>query len=174
VSRNGNGSAATNGNGNGSVGVTFESFTETFSQVPTAVTVVTTKNGDDSAHGTTVSAFCSLSIDPPLLLVALDRSSDLLKLLRKTRRFGVNLLSGDQEDVGVTCAKKGSDKFRAVSWTDEHGLPRIEGAAAWLECDVQKLLPGGDHVIVVGLVTACETGEAEPLVYHRRRFLQLT
>lgn len=173
MSRNDNGAARANGTGNGLVGVSFESFTETFSQVPTAVTVVTTMNGSGSAHGTTVSAFCSLSLDPPLLLVALDRSSDLLKLLRKTRRFGVNLLSADQEEVGINCAKKGADKFKAVSWTDEHGLPRIEGAAAWLECDVQRLLPGGDHVIVVGLVTACETGEAEPLVYHRRRFLQL-
>jgi flavin reductase (DIM6/NTAB) family NADH-FMN oxidoreductase RutF len=168
-----NGSHA-NGNGSDAVGVSFESFTETFSQVPQAVTVVTTKNGDDSAHGTTVSAFCSLSVDPPLLLVALDRSSDLLKLLRTTMRFGVNLLSGDQAEVGLTCAKKGADKFEAVSWTDEHGLPRIDGTAAWLECEVQELLPGGDHVIVVGLVTACTTEEAEPLVYHRRRFLQLT
>jgi flavin reductase (DIM6/NTAB) family NADH-FMN oxidoreductase RutF len=168
-----NGSHA-NGNGSDAVGVSFESFTETFSQVPQAVTVVTTKNGDDSAHGTTVSAFCSLSVDPPLLLVALDRSSDLLKLLRTTMRFGVNLLSGDQAEVGLTCAKKGADKFEAVSWTDEHGLPRIDGTAAWLECEVQELLPGGDHVIVVGLVTACKTEEAEPLVYHRRRFLQLT
>lgn len=168
-----NGSHA-NGNGSDAVGVSFESFTETFSQVPQAVTVVTTKNGDDSAHGTTVSAFCSLSVDPPLLLVALDRSSDLLKLLRTTMRFGVNLLSGDQAEVGLTCAKKGADKFEAVSWTEEHGLPRIDGAAAWLECEVQELLPGGDHMIVVGLVTACDTQEAEPLVYHRRRFLQLT
>jgi flavin reductase (DIM6/NTAB) family NADH-FMN oxidoreductase RutF len=161
-------------NGNGSVGVGFESFTETFSQVPQAVTVVTTKNGDDSAHGTTVSAFCSLSVDPPLMLVALDRSSDLLELLRSTMRFGVNLLSADQAEVGLACAKKGPDKFKAVSWTEEHGLPRVDGAAAWLACEVQELLPGGDHVIVVGLVTACETQEAEPLVYHRRRFLQLT
>ena len=85
-------------NGNGSAGVSFESFAETFSQVPQAVTVVTTKNGDESAHGTTVSAICSLSADPPLLLVALDRSSELLKQLRKTRRFGVNLLSADQKE----------------------------------------------------------------------------
>jgi flavin reductase (DIM6/NTAB) family NADH-FMN oxidoreductase RutF len=160
-------------NGNGSAGVSLESFAETFSQVPQAVTVITTKNGDDTAHGTTVSAFCSLSVDPPLMLVALDRSSDLLKILRKTQRFGVNLLSGDQQEVGLTCAKKGADKLKAVTWEDEHGLPRIKGAAAWLACDVQEVLPGGDHVIVVGLVTACETGENEPLIYHRRRFLQL-
>jgi flavin reductase (DIM6/NTAB) family NADH-FMN oxidoreductase RutF len=162
-----------NGNGNGSAGVSLENFVETFSQVPQAVTVITTKNGDNSAHGTTVSAFCSLSVDPPLMLVALDRKSDLLKLLRKTRRFGVNLLSADQQEIGLMCAKKGEDKLKSVTWDDDDGLPRIKGAAAWLECDVQKVLPGGDHVIVVGLVTAAETGDSEPLVYHRRRFLQL-
>jgi len=163
-----------NGNANGSAGVNFESFAETFSQVPQAVTVVTTKNGDNSAHGTTVSAICSLSADPPLLLVALDRGSDLLKQLRKTRRFGVNLLAADQQDVGLTCAKKGENKLEAVSWEDDGGLPRIKDAAAWLECDVQKLMPGGDHVIVVGLVIACEASQNVPLVYHRRQFLQLT
>jgi flavin reductase (DIM6/NTAB) family NADH-FMN oxidoreductase RutF len=170
VSANGNHARQ---NGNGSAGVSLESFAETFSQVPQAVTVITTMNGDNSAHGTTVSAFCSLSVDPPLMLVALDRSSELLKLLRKTRRFGVNLLSADQQEVGLTCAKKGADKLKAVSWDDDDGLPRIKNAAAWIKCDVEKLLPGGDHVIVVGLVTACETSESEPLIYHRRRFLQL-
>jgi flavin reductase (DIM6/NTAB) family NADH-FMN oxidoreductase RutF len=160
-------------NGSGSAAVSFENFAETFSQVPQAVTVVTTMNGDNGAHGTTVSAICSLSADPPLLLVALDRSSDLLKQLRKTRRFGVNLLAADQREVGLMCAKKGEDKLKAVSWEDDGGLPRIKNAAAWLECDVQDLLPGGDHVIVIGLVIACEASETEPLVYHRRRFLQL-
>ena len=160
-------------NGNGAAGVSLESFAETFSQVPQAVTVVTTKNGDGSAHGTTVSAFCSLSADPPMMLVALDRKSELLKMLRKTKRFGVNLLSGDQQEVGLICAKKGEDKLKAVTWDDDNGLPRIKNAAAWIECEVDKLLPGGDHVIVVGLVTACEAADNVPLIYHRRRFLQI-
>jgi flavin reductase (DIM6/NTAB) family NADH-FMN oxidoreductase RutF len=56
---------------------------------------------------------------------------------------------------------------------DDGGLPRIGGAAAWLECEVEDVLPGGDHLIVVGLVTACETEEVEPLVYHRRDFRKL-
>ena len=141
--------------------------------MPAAVTVVTARNGDGLPHGTTVSAFCSLSVNPPLVLVALDRSSDLLPLVERQRRFGMNVLAGGQEEVGTACARKGPDKLAGTSWRYDSGLPRIDDSAAWLACDVQDILGGGDHVIVVGLVTACEPGDAEPLVYHRRHFLRL-
>ena len=152
--------------------VVADAFRETLSRVPGPVTVVTTLAGG-RPHGTTVSAFSSLSADPPLVLVSLDRSSDLLGLLRETGRFAVNLLAAGQEEIGLACARKGRDKFETVTWRDECGLPRIDGVAGWLACDIRELLPGGDHVIVVGLVTACETREAEALVYHRRRFLHV-
>jgi NDP-mannose synthase len=153
-------------------GVVADDFRDTLAGVPAPVTIVTTSS-PEGPHGTTVSAFSSLSADPPLVLVALDRKSDLLNLLPQTGKFAVNLLAGDQEDLGLTCAKKGAEKFDKVPWHEDRGLPRIEGAAAWLACDIQEFLPGGDHVIVVGLVTACETEKDEALVYHRRRFLQL-
>jgi flavin reductase (DIM6/NTAB) family NADH-FMN oxidoreductase RutF len=153
-------------------GVTLDDFRETLSRVPSPVTIVTTL-ADGRAHGTTVSAFTSLSADPPLVLVALDRRSDLLELLREVPRFAVNLLASDQADIGLDCAKKGEDKLASVSWRSEDGLPRIENAAAWLVCEVDQILPGGDHEIVIGLVTSCDTGADEPLVYHRRRFLRL-
>jgi flavin reductase (DIM6/NTAB) family NADH-FMN oxidoreductase RutF/dTDP-glucose pyrophosphorylase len=152
------------------LGVSLKSFAETFSTVPSPVSVVTTYNGDGRPHGTTVSAFCSLSADPPLVLVALDRSSDLLELLRKSRRFGINLLGAGQDEIGRACARKGADKFDGVSWHEDRGLPRIDGAAAWLACEVEEFLPGGDHQIVVGLVTQCETSDSQALVYHRRSF----
>jgi flavin reductase (DIM6/NTAB) family NADH-FMN oxidoreductase RutF len=154
-------------------GVDFDAFCELFSGVPAAVTVVTARNGDGLAHGTTVSAFCSLSLNPPLVMVALNRSSDLLPFIEGQGRFGINVLAGGQEEVGTACAKKGPDKLTGTSWRYDSGLPRIDGSAAWLACDVQDILAGGDHVMVVGLVTACEPGEAEPLVYHRRNFWTL-
>ena len=162
-------------NGNGSAGldpVDLDSFKETLAGVPAPVTIVTTSAGS-KPHGTTVSAFSSLSAEPPLVLVALDKKSDLLRLLPETGRFAVNLLAGDQEELGLACAKKGPDKFAKVPWEEDRGLPRIEGAAAFLACEIQEFLPGGDHVIVVGLVTACESEKDEALVYHRRRFLHL-
>ena len=154
-------------------GVGFDAFCETFRGVPTAVTVVTARNGHGGPHATTVSAFCSLSVDPPLLLVALDRSSDLLKLVEERGRFGVNVLAVGQEELGTECARKGPEKLAEVSWRYDSGLPRIDESSAWLACDVQDLLDGGDHVIVVGLVTACDTSPKEPLLYYKRQFLTL-
>jgi flavin reductase (DIM6/NTAB) family NADH-FMN oxidoreductase RutF len=165
-----------NGNGRPAAARTapifLDEFRETMSRVPSPVTVVTTL-GESGPHGTTVSAFCSLSAEPPLVLVALDRSSDLLALLTETRRFGVNLLAATQEELARACAEKGPEKFKDVPWYFDANLPRIEGAAAWLSCEVAEFLEGGDHVIVVGLVTDCGKGESEAIVYHRRRFLEL-
>jgi NDP-sugar pyrophosphorylase family protein/flavin reductase (DIM6/NTAB) family NADH-FMN oxidoreductase RutF len=161
-----------NGHAADATAVDLDAFKETLSGVPAPVTIVTTLTGS-RPHGTTVSAFSSLSAEPPLVLVALDKKSDLLRLLPETGRFAVNLLAGDQEELGLACATKGPDKFSKVPWQEDRGLPRIEGAAAWLACEIQEFLPGGDHVIVVGLVTACESEKDEALVYHRRRFFQL-
>jgi NDP-mannose synthase len=154
-------------------GVDVKSFAETFSQVPAAVSVVSTYSKQGRPHGTTVSAFSSLSADPPLVMVALDRSSDLLKELETSMRFGINVLAAGQEDIGLGCARKGEDKFLGVSWEDDDGLPRIHDTAAWLACDVQEFIPGGDHLIVVGLITRCEPLDEAPLLYHRRSFSQL-
>jgi NDP-sugar pyrophosphorylase family protein/flavin reductase (DIM6/NTAB) family NADH-FMN oxidoreductase RutF len=156
-----------------SEGVSLNAYTATFSQVPAAVSVVSTYAEDGRPHGTTVSAFSSLSVTPPLVMVALDRSSDLLKLLRTSSKFGLNVLAADQEEIGRGCARKGEDKFKGVSWEDDEGLPRIDGTAAWIACEVQEFIPGGDHLIVVGLVTRCEALEEAPLLYHRRNFSHL-
>jgi flavin reductase (DIM6/NTAB) family NADH-FMN oxidoreductase RutF len=150
--------------------VARDAFRETLSSVPTGLTVVTTMNGDGRPHGTTVSAFSSLSLDPPLVLVALDRASELLAQLRGTGRFGVNVLAEHQQDVGLACGRKGEDKMAGLDWCDEDGLPRIADTVAWLACDVEQLLPGGDHEIVVGLVTDCDTSDAGALIFHRRSF----
>lgn len=156
-----------------SEGVSREAFSETFSQVPGAVSVVSTYAEDGRPHGTTVSAFSSLSAEPPLVMVALDRSSDLLKELQTSMKFGINVLAAGQEDVGRGCARKGEDKFKGVSWEDDDDLPRIHGTAAWIACEVQEFMPGGDHLIVVGLVKRCEALEEAPLLYHNRTFSQL-
>jgi flavin reductase (DIM6/NTAB) family NADH-FMN oxidoreductase RutF len=153
--------------------VPADTFCETLSRFPSGLTVVTTMTSGGDAHGSTVSAFSSLSLDPPLVLVALSRSSDLLDLLREERRFGVNVLAAGQEQVGFACGRKGRDKLARVAWTEQDGLPRLDGTAAWVACVLHDVLPGGDHLIVTGLVTGCDAEEVEPLVYHRRGFHRL-
>ena len=149
--------------------VPAEAFRETLSRFPSGLTVVTALSPQTQrAHGSTVSAFSSLSLDPPLVLIALSRSSDLLPLLDEAPRFGVNVLAAGQEAVGFACGRKGPDKLSKVAWTEERALPRLDGTAAWVACEVHDVLPGGDHVIVIGRVIACDAEELEPLVYHRR------
>jgi flavin reductase (DIM6/NTAB) family NADH-FMN oxidoreductase RutF len=156
--------------GRGPVGP--ERFRRVLGTVAAPVSVVTTLD-EDGPHGTTVSAFCSLSLRPPMVLVALDRSSDLLAMIERTRRFGVNVLARGQERFAQRFARKGRDKFDGVEWQEEDGLPRLPDAQAWLACEVADLLPGGDHVIATGHVVGAEHRNVEPLVYKERTFWAL-
>jgi flavin reductase (DIM6/NTAB) family NADH-FMN oxidoreductase RutF len=135
-----------------------------------APVAVVTASDEGRPHGTTVSAFSSLSLDPPLVMVALDRSSDLLAILRRTGRFGVNLLSYAQDDLAVRFAQKGRTKFDGVDWREEDGLPRLMPRSGWLACRVTELHDGGDHLLAIGQVEVAEPSAEAPLVYHKRRF----
>src|SRR5213593_816492 len=128
-------------------GVPLAHFVEVLASVPAPVTVVTTAVGSRQ-HATTVSAFASLSASPPLVMLALDRSSDLLGLLGETDRFGVSVLSSGQEHVAHICSRKGPDKLASLRWSSRAGLPFIEGSAGWLACRILHRLSGGDHIIV--------------------------
>ncbi len=152
--------------------VEADRFREVLGSVPAPVTVVTTLHGE-RPHGTTVSAFSSLSLDPPLVVVSLDRSSELLTLIRQTGRFGVNVLHAGQADHALSFARKGSDKFEGVEWERRGELPSLPEASAWIGCRVSDLLPGGDHVLVTGLVEEAESRALPPLLYRERAFAQL-
>lgn len=145
-------------------------FRETMAAVCTPVSVVTGLDGG-RPHGTTVSAFASLSMDPPMVLAALDLTSELLALIRRTRRFGINVLSSGQADLARRFAGKGGTaKFTGVPWEEEAGVPRIPGAGGFLACEVAGLVPGGDHLIVLGRVVAAGAAAGAPLTYHGRVF----
>ncbi|MDQ0382301.1 flavin reductase family protein [Amycolatopsis thermophila] len=146
-----------------------EDFREVMARVCTPVSVVTTLDGQ-RPHGTTVSAFSSLSLRPPMVLVALDRASDLLALVRDTGRFGLNVLGSGQAGLAVRFAGKGRDKFDGVPWRPEHGVPRLPDTAGFLACAVDSLVAGGDHMIVLGRVLGAGRGEVPPLTYHARSF----
>jgi len=145
-------------------------FTEVMARVATPVSIVTTLH-EELPYGTTVSAFTSLSMEPPMVLVALDRGSDTLKSIRISGRFGLNILSAGQAETAATFASKGgSGKFETTSWNISEGLPRIPGALGWITSTLADLVDGGDHVIALGLVQSAETTDGKPLVYHGRAF----
>ncbi len=144
-------------------------FLAVMAEVCTPVTVVTSSHGG-VAHGTTVSAFASLSRNPPMVMVALDRTSDLLAMLRLTERFGVNILRSNQHRVAVRFAGKGHDKFRDMAWSEADGLPRLHDTIGWLACRVDAFVEGGDHVLITAVVQRAVAAPGAPLAYHRRVF----
>lgn len=145
------------------------SFREMMASVCAPVTVITTL-ADDGPRGTTVSAFASLSLEPPMVVFALDRSSRLLASLTVGSPIGVNLLALDQREVAMAFASRTADKFRSVGWAVDHGVPRIVGDAGWLTGSVARLVEGGDHLLVLVSVRHVEVAESAPLAYARRRF----
>lgn len=145
-------------------------FRQAMASVATPVSVVTA-TWDDEHYGATVSAFSSLSMDPPMVLVSLDRRSSLLAAIRSAGRFGLNILSVSQASTALQFASsRGAGKFDGVAWQPDAGLPRLEGALSWLACDLVELVEGGDHIIALGSVVSVETDEGFPLTYHRRVF----
>ncbi|WP_030599406.1 flavin reductase family protein [Streptomyces fulvoviolaceus] len=147
-----------------------DEFREVMAGVCTPVSVVTALAADGRPHGTTVSAFASLSMAPPMALVSLDRGSDLLALVRETGRFGINVLGSEQSAWALRFAGKGADKFTGVPWDPHVGVPRLPGCGGFLGCTVADLVDGGDHVIVLGEVVAAEAILGRPLTYHSRMF----
>jgi flavin reductase (DIM6/NTAB) family NADH-FMN oxidoreductase RutF len=135
----------------------------------TGVTVVTASSPDGPV-GMTANAVCSLSLEPLLLLVCFDNAARTLPVVRATERFGVNVLAAGQERLARLFASKApeAEKFAGVSHTVHDGVPVIEGVLAWVGCTLERLVPGGDHTIGIGAVTAAEfSHEAEPLIWYR-------
>lgn len=120
----------------------------------------------------TANAVCSLSLDPLLALVCFDNDARTLPIVREARRFAVNVLASHQEDLAGVFASKlpESEKLDAVEHRLEAGIPIIEGTLAWAACDLRELIPGGDHTIAIGEVTALGLGEGEPLLWFGGRY----
>ena len=145
-------------------------FRKVMAGVCTPVSVVTAI-ADGLPHGTTVSAFASLSMEPPMVLVSLACASELLAMIRESGTFGLNVLSSSQSALALKFATKGGvGKFAGVRWDVEVGVPRLPGAGGFLACDVAQFVEGGDHVVVLGLVRAADTASGPPLTYHARVF----
>ena len=134
----------------------------------TGVAVVTGL-GADGAVGMTTNALCSLSLDPLLVLACFDNQARTLAVVRESGRFGVNVLRAGQDAIsGQFASKLPLDrKFDAVDYRLEQGVPVLDGALAWLVCDVREMLPGGDHTIGIGAVLAMGHEVGDPLVWYR-------
>ena len=145
-----------------------QAFRDLMAAVCAPVTVVTATG--DGPFGTTVSAFASLSLRPPMITVALDRGSRLLDPVLRTGRFGVNVLSHGQDEIARLFAQPSVDRFAAADWHYDHGLPRLSGAPGWLVCELAQKVDGGDHLLLLGTVIEADARTAPPLVYGHRTY----
>ncbi|HUR82522.1 MAG TPA: flavin reductase family protein [Thermoanaerobaculia bacterium] len=149
-------------------------FKLAMSHFASGVTVVTTEH-EGTPYGMTVASFASLSLNPPLVLICIEKSVKSHDAIAGAERFGVNILAQEQAEVSNRFAsKKIDDRFAGVAWDrGELGMPLIDGAICALECRVHSQLPGGDHSIFVGEVMSVRTQEAKPLVYFRSGYREL-
>ncbi|MDX6583312.1 MAG: 3-hydroxy-9,10-secoandrosta,3,5(10)-triene-9,17-dione monooxygenase reductase component [Solirubrobacterales bacterium] len=134
---------------------------------PTAVAVVTAA-GDAGPAGATANAVTSLSLDPPLMIACLDRGSRTLDAVRAGGAFGVSVLAAGQEELAHGFASKAphTEKFHEVAWSERSGVPILEGAVAWVACELRELHPGGDHEIAIGGVLDAGGDGGDPLIFY--------
>ena len=139
----------------------------------TGVTVVTTRKADGTAVGITANSFSSVSLDPPLVLWCIDKSSDTLADFEAASQFAINVLSAEDMNISNEMARPGRHAMEEhVTGTGETtGLPIVETALATFECDVEHRHDGGDHIIMVGRVVGfTSTTKGDPLLYFRSKY----
>lgn len=150
------------------------SFRKTLGCFASGVTVVTTLTpGTREPVGVTVSAFSSLSLDPPLVLFCLGNSTSSIDAFRTFGHFAVNILSEHQKDLSIRFASRSGDKWQGVARSEgANGVPVLGGCLATLECDLHQAIDGGDHQIFIGKVVKLRHQEGgSPLVYFRGSYM---
>src|SRR3954467_1890589 len=156
--------------------LTSDDFREVISHFASGVTVITSRH-DGRAYGTTASAVTSLSLEPPMLLICMNKQSETGRAVAESKRFGVNILGANQADLAERFARKGGDKFAGVAVTaGKSGEPLFDDALATLECRVAEETTGGTHWVFLAEVESGTARGGVPLAYFKGKFgrLELT
>lgn len=147
-----------------------EVFRNVVGHFATGVTVIGARDGEAS-FGTTASAVSSLSMDPPMMLICLNRTSSTHDAVVRSGRYSINILAADQGSLARHFARKSDDKFAGIAHEiSDHNLPRLDDALATIECVVDESAVGGTHTIFLGRVLHAQAREGEPLAYYRGTF----
>ena len=150
-----------------------EEYRQALRRFASGLTVITVADGD-RFHGMTASSFAAVSLQPPLILVSLEKGSHTRELVLAAGNFAVNVLASDQEDIARGFSKAGHKPFEHTPHlAARNGGAILEGAIAWLECRVHKTIDAGDHDIVIGEVLDSEVHDGAPLVYFNRAYRHL-
>jgi flavin reductase (DIM6/NTAB) family NADH-FMN oxidoreductase RutF len=135
----------------------------------TGVTVITTFSNEGKIHGLTANAFTSVSLEPPLLLICVDKKAESYPSFEQSGVFTVNILADDQEDISRKFAITGTpDKFEGISYRlGANKAPILNGSLGYIECKIAAVYEGGDHTIYLGEIQQAETRDGKPLLFYR-------
>lgn len=147
-------------------------FRRTLGLFGTGVTVVTTA-GPDGVQGMTANAFSSVSLDPPLVLVCVDRKARTHERIREAQAFGISFLRSDQKELSLHFAGKPTDGVGQLEFRWVEGVPVLASSLGWIVCSLWTAYDGGDHTIYVGQAVEMSVGEGEPLVFWNSRYWRL-
>jgi flavin reductase (DIM6/NTAB) family NADH-FMN oxidoreductase RutF len=150
-------------------------FRAVLGRFASGVTIVTTTDADGKDHGMTVSAFSSLSLDPPLVIVCVAHNASMWPVIQQADVFAINILAADQEALSRRFSSKEDDRFDGVGFTRGNtGVALLDDTLAAVECRVTAIIPQGDHSILVGNVESGTARDLQPLLYYRGGYASLT
>lgn len=154
--------------------ITKNQFRAALGRFASGVTVVTAKDADGRLHGITVSAFCSVSIEPPLCLVCIEKNAGSHDAFETGKPFVVNILSADQQHVSDRFASRLPNKFEGISFrAGLDDLPILTDALANLECVLKYSYEAGDHTIFVGEIENAHVSDGKPLIYFHGKYRKI-
>jgi flavin reductase (DIM6/NTAB) family NADH-FMN oxidoreductase RutF len=137
----------------------------------TGVTVITTMDKAGTPFGLTANAFTSLSLNPPLVLICVDKGVQCYSCFEESKVFAVNVLSEEQEEISRRFATKGIKKFSGIKWhMSENGVALLDGAIGYIECKVVKSYDGGDHTIYIGEILRASSAGNRPLIFFKGQY----
>jgi flavin reductase (DIM6/NTAB) family NADH-FMN oxidoreductase RutF len=150
-------------------------FRAVLGRFASGVTIVTTVTPDGRDHGMTVSAFSSLSLDPPLVLVCIDHNASVWDAFQHAQSFAINILASTQEALSRRFASKEGDRFDGVGFSrGTSGVALLDDTLASVECIVTACIAQGDHSVLVGKVESGIARDLQPLLYYRGGYASLT
>jgi flavin reductase (DIM6/NTAB) family NADH-FMN oxidoreductase RutF len=151
-----------------------QEFRRVLGHFAAGVTVITTIGDDGTPYGLTATAFSSVSLDPPLVLVCVDKKSESHPHFHTAGVFAVNFLAADHEDLSRRFAVTGGDKFSDLVFRKGGtGTPLLVDALGYLECRTVEVFEGGDHTIFLAQVEDADARDGEPLLYFRGAYRQV-
>lgn len=142
-------------------------FRSLLGRFASGVTVVTARGSTGRQEGMTVSAFCSVSLEPPLVLMCIDKTATMFEALTTGRHFTVNVLASHQEEIARRFATMEFAKFDGIGYTVTDGHAVLDDVLAYAQCTRMSSIEAGDHTVVVGEVRSATVHDGEPLLYFR-------